>query len=109
MRASKPSRNNAGCLAICLTAVFASSGCGGQTHDEASTAMTADHLVGAWRFTGRVPASVALTLDFRQDNTFLFEEQIAPSSFPAGLVPNTSCITTDSYEGTYTVEGGSDL
>jgi hypothetical protein len=70
-----------------------------------------DPLVGSWTFSGSVPARVTVTLTFRPDGSFTMVETVAPSSYPAGYQPS-SCVTTDTYLGTYsdgTVSGTSTL
>jgi hypothetical protein len=93
--------------AICRLLPFllfvASAACAGTTSAASDTGLigaTADPLVASWSFHGSVPDRIAVTLTFAADKTFLMKETVAPWGLPAGAKP-TSCITTDSYFGTY--------
>jgi hypothetical protein len=66
-----------------------------------------DPLVGSWTYSGSVPDLITVTLTFGVDHTLTMQESVAPLTTPAGGT-NTSCITMDTYLGTYAegVDGG---
>ncbi len=82
---------------VVLASALALCACGG-TSDDATSKQ--DPLLGAWTFSGNVPASVALTINLKDDKSFSFVETVAPFSRPAGVVDD-GCVTTDTYLGTY--------
>jgi hypothetical protein len=88
--------NRFGWPAMLITLVL--SGCG---------AAAPGPLVGVWTFKGRVPEIVDVTFTLKDDRTFTYAENVAPTSIPVGAGPD-GCVTTDSYSGTYS-EGGSTL
>jgi hypothetical protein len=88
-------------LSVALLAVFALSGCGGES--EGAQGVTRDPLLGTWMYSGHVPANVDVALTFNADKTLKLVEQIAPASGPAGTMAD-GCVTTDTLTGTY-VEG----
>jgi len=80
----------------------AASHTGGTTADAGPGEAAVDLLLGSWTFRGAVPAIVTVTLTFNSDKTLAMVETVAPPTTPVGV--STSCITTDTYRGTY-VEG----
>jgi hypothetical protein len=81
-------------LALCFVALLslnALGACGGEPPAP---------LVGTWTFAGSVPAIVKTTLTFHSDKTFVFMEDVAPPTTPAGSVSD-GCIVTDTLSATY--------
>ena len=97
---------------ICLSALSAcSSSEGSEPLSDASTYNSTrdnDPLIGAWTYTGNVPARVTLVATINADGTFNFVEHVAPFSRPIG-VPDNACVTTDTYAGTYAESGTNTL
>lgn len=65
-------------------------------------------LVGTWMYSGSVPDIITLTITLNADKTFKFSETVAPFTHPAGTAA-TSCVTTDTYVGTYSETGSNTL
>jgi hypothetical protein len=65
-----------------------------------SNPVETDPLVGKWTWSGPAPGPTTLTITFSAEKTFIFDEQVAPGSEPAGYMPN-GCITTELLHGTY--------
>lgn len=84
---------------VSVGAALALAACSGQAQDS---------LVGSWTFSGNVPAIVTINLTFKADQTFTFVEQVAPSTTPAGSVPN-GCVTTQSFSAAYAQTVASDV
>ena len=86
--------------------------CGSNPNDPPGSVGTseADPLVGKWTWSGSAPGPTTLTITFSVAKTFIFDEQVAPASEPAGYMPN-GCVTTELLHGTYAemVEAADDL
>jgi hypothetical protein len=87
---------------VALVGALALGACGGDDPNPAQ-----DPLLGTWTYSGSVPDEVTVALTFNPDKTFTFVEQLAPSTEPAGFMPD-GCVTTDTFSAKYAeaVSGG---
>jgi hypothetical protein len=72
----------------------------------------AEALIGTWTFHGETPEIVDLAVTLRADKTFTFVEHVSPISVPATSIAgprDASCVTTDTYVGTYAEQGANQL